>query len=132
MDVKGGVDGEGEAKATSSVLNFTPATAHAVRVVVDEVSSGGLGMMMVSGRLVAVVDGPAGTETRPGARVRVILAGEGNIEGLGAGKGSGNRSRVAPGAVVVVAPPAWDIEVGGQWAVAYRWEVAGRQDGDEG
>jgi hypothetical protein len=56
-------------------------------------------------------------------RVRVILAGEGNIEGLGVGDGGGNRCRVVPGAVVAVAPPAWDVELGGRWAVAYRWEV---------
>lgn len=128
MDVKGGVDGEGEVQATSAALSFGSAAAggaaaSVVRVVVDGVEGGGVGMTLVDGRV--VVDGDAGVE-----RVRVILAGEGNIEGLGVGNGGGNRCRVVPGAVVAVAPPAWDVELGGRWAVAYRWEVVKGQVGD--
>ncbi|KAK4158508.1 hypothetical protein C8A00DRAFT_39222 [Chaetomidium leptoderma] len=130
VDVKGGVDGEGEGKATSSALGFDhAATAAAVRVVVDQVSHGGLGMTLVSGRLMNG-GGIEGGLQPPG--VRVVLAGEGNIEGLGGGSGGGNRGRVAPGAVVVVAPPAWDVELDGQWAVAYRWEVVTETNGDGG
>jgi hypothetical protein len=113
VDVKGGVDGEGEVKATSSALSFTSATGSAAKVVVGEVLRGGPGMTLVSGR---VVDGDDGD-------VRVILAGEGSIEGLGGGGEAGNRSQVVSGAMVAIAPPAWDVELDGQWAVAYRWEV---------
>jgi hypothetical protein len=113
VDVKGGVDGEGEVKATSSALSFTSATGGAAKVVVGEVVRGGPGMTLVSGR---VVDGDDGD-------VRVILAGEGSIEGLGGDGGAGNRSQVVSGAMVAIVPPAWDVELDGQWAVAYRWEV---------
>lgn len=114
VDVKGGVDGEGEVKATSSALGFGSATGAAAKVVVGEVARGGPGMTLVSGR---VVDGGD-------VDVRVILAGEGSIEGLGGGGGAGNRNQVVSGAVVAIVPPAWDVELDGQWAVAYRWEVA--------
>lgn len=82
-------------------------------------------MTLVCGRLVEGTGGAGagGGEQEEGGRVRVILAGEGNIEGLGAGKGGGNRGRVVTGAVVAVVPPAWDVELDGLWAVAYRWEV---------
>ena len=117
VDVKGGVDGEGEVRATSAVLGFDalPVSAAAVvRVVVEEVSGGGPGMALVTGTVVGGF----------GEGVRVILAGEGSIEGLG-----GNRGRVVPGAVVAVAPPAWDVELDGRWAVACRWEVVNREEG---
>ncbi|KAK4033973.1 hypothetical protein C8A01DRAFT_49549 [Parachaetomium inaequale] len=121
VDVKGGVDGEGGVHSTSAALGFdtTGRGVAGVRVVVDGVERGGVGMTLVCGR--AVVAG--GTEVVEDGRVRVILAGEGNIEGLGVGRGGGNRELVVPGAVVAVVPPAWDVELDGQWAVAYRWEV---------
>ncbi len=120
VDVKGGVDGEGEVRASSAVLGFdvlAGASAAVVRIVVEEVSAGGPGMALVAGR---VVDGP-------GEGVRVTLAGEGSVKGLG-----GNRGRVVPGAVVAVAPPAWDVELDGRWAVACRWEVVDGEDSGRG
>ncbi|KAK4237429.1 hypothetical protein C8A03DRAFT_16037 [Achaetomium macrosporum] len=126
VDVKGGVDGEGEMKTNSAALSFTSATAKA-RVVVDEASSGGPGITLISGRL---VDGVAGGGQD--AEVRVILAGAGNIEGLGVGRGGGNRGRVAPGMVVSIAPPVWDVKLGVRWAVTYRWEVVKGVGGDIG
>ncbi|KAK3296791.1 uncharacterized protein B0H64DRAFT_390332 [Chaetomium fimeti] len=127
VDVKGGVDGEGEVKATSSALSFTSGTG-AARVVVGEVSRGGPGMTLISGR---VMDEEAEGGIQEDVNVRVILAGEGNIEELG-GKGTGNRNQVASGAVVAIAPPAWDVELDGQWAVAYRWEVVKGAQGSDG
>ncbi|KAL2129809.1 hypothetical protein VTI74DRAFT_7279 [Chaetomium olivicolor] len=80
-------------------------------------------MTLISGQLVV--------EAGQGTTVRVILAGEGNIEGLGVGRRGGNRNLVAPGVVVAIAPPAWDVELDGRWAVAYRWEVIKGSDKDE-
>lgn len=91
------------------------ATGAVVRIAVEEVRAGGVGMTLVSGSVV-------GMGIRE--KVRVILAGEGNIEGLGTGRRvDGGRDKVGPGAVVGIAPPAWDVELDGRWAVAYRWEV---------
>jgi hypothetical protein len=126
VDVKGGVDGEGEMRASSAALSFSSTTA-TVRVAVDEASRSGTGMTLISGRL---VDGAAGG--RQDAEVRVILAGEGNIEGLGGGGGGGNRGLVAPGEVISIAPPAWDVDLDVRWAVAYRWEVVKRSGSDVG
>jgi hypothetical protein len=138
VDVKGGVDGEGEVTATSSMLGFNHTFASAgvvggVRVSVEEVSRGGVGMTLVSGRLMGGDSGEEEGGQLGGGRVRVILAGEGNIDGLGGGgKGGGNRGRVGPGAVVAVVPPAWNVELDGPWAVAYRWEVVKGVGGDDG
>ncbi|KAK3307961.1 uncharacterized protein B0T15DRAFT_508481 [Chaetomium strumarium] len=126
VDVKGGVDGAGEVKTSSAALSFSSATTTA-SVVVDEASLSGPGITLISGRL---VDAPAGG--RQDAEVRLILAGEGNIEGLGGGRGGGNRGSVAPGAVISIAPPAWDVELDSRWAVAYRWEAVKRPGGDVG
>ncbi|KAH6641712.1 hypothetical protein F5144DRAFT_619131 [Chaetomium tenue] len=112
VDVKGGVDGEGEVKATSSSLSFTPA-AGAAKVVVSEVARGGPGMTLVSGK---VVDGRAEDGLEQDVSVRVILAGEGSIEGLGGVGGTGNRNQVAPGTMVAIEPPAWDVELDGRTA----------------
>ncbi|KAL2157680.1 hypothetical protein VTH06DRAFT_5163 [Thermothelomyces fergusii] len=127
VDVKGGLDRRGEVEATSSALRFTEAAGGGrdgvVRLImVEDVSHGGPGMTLVSGKVL-------GDER---ADVRVVLAGEGNIEGLGGGRGGGNPERVARGAVVAVAPPAWDVDLDGQWAVAYRWEVVDGKGGDVG
>lgn len=131
VDAKGGLDKRGEGMATSSVLQFAEAASGGldgvVRFVVEEVSHGGPGMTLVSGK---VLGGECAGGVTSG--VRVILAGEGNIEGLGGGKGGGNPSRVALGAKVAIGPPAWDVELDGQWAVAYRWEVVDREEGDVG
>ncbi|KAH6840715.1 hypothetical protein B0I37DRAFT_221846 [Chaetomium sp. MPI-CAGE-AT-0009] len=128
VDVKGGVDGEGEVKATSSALSFASTTGVA-RVVVGEVARGGPGMTLVSGKVMDV-EGEGGLQQN--VIVRVILAGEGNIEGLGGGGGAGNRNQVVSGAVVAIAPPAWDVELDGQWAVAYHWEVVKMAQGGDG
>ncbi|KAK3903837.1 hypothetical protein C8A05DRAFT_43006 [Staphylotrichum tortipilum] len=117
VEVKGGVDSEGVGgMARSEVLGFGGGTVGGggvVRVVVEGVERGGAGMTLVEGRV--------GEE---GKGVRVILAGEGRIEGLGGGgRGGGNWERVVPGAVVAVALPTWDVELDGRWTVAYRWEV---------
>ncbi|KAL2178090.1 uncharacterized protein P884DRAFT_198838 [Thermothelomyces heterothallicus CBS 202.75] len=131
VDVKGELDRRGEVKATSSTLRSTAAAGGGcdgvVKLVVEEVSRGGPGMTLVSGK---VLDGECAKG--PDGRTRVILAGGGNIEGLGGGKGGGNPRKVAPGAVVAVDPPAWDVELGGQWAVACRWEVVDGEGGDVG
>ncbi|KAL2019701.1 hypothetical protein VTK56DRAFT_9238 [Thermocarpiscus australiensis] len=133
VDVKEGcADGEGEQRA--GLAAFTPASASAsaaaVRVTVDEVRFGGPRMTLIAGRL---ADGDAGGAGQAaGMGVRVILAGEGTIEGLGARRGCGKKNRVAPGAVVAIAPPAWDVELDGRWAVAYRWEVVKGGEKGEG
>ncbi|KAL1840963.1 hypothetical protein VTJ49DRAFT_7569 [Mycothermus thermophilus] len=120
VEAKGGVDGEGEVKAASEVLGVCSPISGAVKVVVDEVSGASLGLTLVAGRL--VVDGDdSGAEKR----VRMMLAGDGEVDGLGAGVGGGNAGGVRPGAVVAVAPPVWDIELGERWAVASRWKIVG-------
>ncbi|KAK4104560.1 hypothetical protein N658DRAFT_464214 [Parathielavia hyrcaniae] len=141
VDVKGGVDGEGEVAATCSALKFTSSSsscsatgnvAGTARIVVEDVSRGGPGMTLVAGRQVPVME-DEGEGAEFGGRVNVILAGEGNIEGLGGGgKGGGNRGRVVPGAVVTLVPPAWDVMLDGLWAVAYRWEAVKGVDGGLG
>ncbi|KAK4251696.1 hypothetical protein C7999DRAFT_27773 [Corynascus novoguineensis] len=122
VDLKGGVDGEGQVRSTSSTLQFMAGAAvggSLVRVMVDDVSRGGVGMTLISG---SVINGKR--EGGPDGKARVVLAGEGNIDGLRVTKNGGNIRKVAPGAVVAVAPPAWDVELdGSSWAVAYRWEV---------
>ncbi|KAL2258752.1 hypothetical protein VTK26DRAFT_7806 [Humicola hyalothermophila] len=128
VDVKrGAADGEGErVRARPSGLESGAGVGAAaangeVRVAVEEVRSGGAGMTLVSGFVVGL-DG--GADGREGVRVRVILAGEGNVEGLGGGKwAGGGKNGVMPGVVVGIAPPAWDVELDGRWAVAYRWDV---------
>ncbi|KAK0720693.1 hypothetical protein B0H67DRAFT_577031 [Lasiosphaeris hirsuta] len=88
----------------------TPAAAAtSVRLGIETVRRGGSGIALVAGRVVA----GAGA---PGQEVRAILAGDGVVEGLG-------KNKVVPGGVVAIAPPAWDVELGGRWAVAYRWEM---------
>ncbi|KAK3685775.1 hypothetical protein B0T22DRAFT_466497 [Podospora appendiculata] len=115
-------------EATGGGDRRTSATAASVYLRIGQVRHGGPGMTLISGQPV----GSGGIPSGPAA-VRAILAGEGSVEdGFGGGaagsisKGRGNR--VAPGAVVAVAPPAWDVDLDGTWAVAYRWEV---MKGDE-
>ncbi|KAK3359030.1 hypothetical protein B0T25DRAFT_599985 [Lasiosphaeria hispida] len=119
VEVKRGTDDNDTTTATA-----TPAAAAtSVRVGVEKVRRGGSGIALVAGRVVAS-SGQGGP--RPGTAVRAILAGDGVVEGLG-------RNEVVPGGVVAVAPPAWDIELGGRWSVAYRWEmVKGGQAGGGG
>ncbi|KAG7289708.1 hypothetical protein NEMBOFW57_006084 [Staphylotrichum longicolle] len=50
VDVKGGVDGECEVRAASSVLRLGPSAGASVRVVVDEASCGGPGMTTASSK----------------------------------------------------------------------------------
>ncbi|KAK0635873.1 hypothetical protein B0T17DRAFT_503372 [Bombardia bombarda] len=102
-----------------------PATA-TVQLAVEDVRRGGQGITLVTGRPVT-----AASSSGQGLGVRAILAGVGGIEdGLGGGGGGSasvirKRNRVLPGSVVAIAPPAWDVELDGRWAVAYRWEVVG-------
>lgn len=118
--VDGEVDGKGRAGISSALFCASSTSSTVARVVVGEVRRGGPGMTLISGRVVAGGGGSVGE----GASARVILAGLGNVEGLGReSKGCGNQGRVVPGAVVAVAPPAWDAELDGKWVVAYRWEV---------
>ncbi|GAB1315143.1 hypothetical protein MFIFM68171_05353 [Madurella fahalii] len=123
VEVKSGVDGEDGQQLKAPVSGSAGGGA---RVVVEQVRRGMPGMTMVSGSEVNGDDdnGAGGDGEKKGAGVRVILAGEGIVQGLGGGAGA-NRRRVVPGAVVAVAPPAWEVELDGEgrWAVAYRWEV---------
>ncbi|KAK4147993.1 uncharacterized protein C8A04DRAFT_23784 [Dichotomopilus funicola] len=107
VDVKGSADGKEDVKATWSASGLSAGSTRAVQVTVDAVSSGGVGMTLVTGRV-----------QDDGRVIRIVLAGEGNLEGL-----EGNRGKVIPGAVVSIAPPAWDVHLDGQWTVAYRWSV---------
>ena len=86
----------------------------AVRLAIEQVRHGGPGMTLISGR-------PIGEGGQLGPSARAILTGDGVLEedvGLG---GVGARSKVVPGGVVAVAPPAWDVEIPERWAIAYRW-----------
>jgi hypothetical protein len=53
-----------------------------------------------------------------GEHKSIVLAGRGNVEGLG------RRADVAVGMVVRIGPPLWDAEVDGStWAVACNWSI---------
>lgn len=103
----------------------------------------GINMTLVTGR--PMIGGPDGTKVP--RSFRALLAGDGRMEGL-SGSGAGVESKLegeeqgadeparkplVPGAMVAIAPPAWDIDLGeeeeddqgdkGKWAVAYRWDV---------
>ncbi|KAK3377850.1 hypothetical protein B0H63DRAFT_478152 [Podospora didyma] len=114
VDVKGSEFGDdSEQKSCAATM--------AVRLAINHVHHGGQGLTLIAGR-VARGDRPA----KPNApTVHAILAGEGRVEGLGSSK----KNRVSPGAVISIAPPAWDVELETRWAVAYRWEVV-RNPGD--
>ncbi|KAK1760613.1 hypothetical protein QBC47DRAFT_10414 [Echria macrotheca] len=87
----------------------------AVRLAVDAVRDGGTGMALVEGR-------PVDERGVLGPAARVILAGQGSVDGLG---GNGSRRHLVPGSVLVINPPAWDVGLDdiGQWAVSYKWDV---------
>lgn len=85
-----------------------------VRLSVETSRNGGPGVMLVAGR-------PFDGRGWKGPVAKAILAGDGLVEGLATG--GGNRAKVVPGGVVTVAPPAWDVQLGEMWAVAYRWEA---------
>ncbi|KAK0671747.1 hypothetical protein QBC41DRAFT_45375 [Cercophora samala] len=104
-----------------------PIPPGAVQLTVADVKKGGEGLSLVSA---AVANAPPGTPS-----MQAVLAGDGRIGSLDrVDHGLDRRStdkrngheRLAAGTVVAVAPPAWDVELGGglgRWAVAYRWQV---------
>ncbi|KAJ4414782.1 hypothetical protein N0V85_003002 [Neurospora sp. IMI 360204] len=118
------------------------ATAHLAVETIKKCGPG-ISMTLVTGR--PMIGGPAGTKVP--RSYRALLAGDGRMEGLsGSGAGVENkpageeegadepdRKPLVPGAMVAIAPPAWDIDLGeeeeddqgdkGKWAVAYRWDV---------
>ncbi|KAK3942288.1 hypothetical protein QBC46DRAFT_352512 [Diplogelasinospora grovesii] len=121
------VDGEGDLKkksrsgtpATTSFGMGTPtATALALSLSVDQVRHGGPGLTLVGGHV-------QGQDN-----IRAILAGEGHVpEGFGGhGNSDSNTSSVVRGAVLTMAPPLWNVDLGegGTWTVAHRWEAAGQ------
>ena len=118
------------------------ATAHLAVETINKCGSG-ISMTLVTGR--PMIGGPDGTKVSKS--FRALLAGDGRMEGL-SGSGAGveskpegeeedangtDRKPLVPGAMVAIAPPAWDIDLGeeeeddqgdkGKWAVAYRWDV---------
>ncbi|KAK0651588.1 hypothetical protein B0T16DRAFT_454040 [Cercophora newfieldiana] len=97
----------------------------AVRLAVEQVRHGGAGMTLIEGR-------PIGEGGVLGGRAKAILTGEGMLGGQGAGLGGGDGNgagrKVKTGAVVAVAPPAWDVEIGERWAVAYWWGVVAEKE----
>ena len=119
------VDVKTESERSSSVAM--------ARLTVGSFRDGGPGMTFISGQPTTntVVD-PA----CPSAEgIRAILVGEGGLVddrtgGLDKRDKGRPRKSVSAGAVVGIAPPAWDIQLPGQgkWAVAYRWEVVGSVD----
>ncbi|KAK3957018.1 hypothetical protein QBC32DRAFT_978 [Pseudoneurospora amorphoporcata] len=118
------------------------ATAHLAVETIKKCGPG-ISMTLVTGR--PMIGGPDGTKVP--TSFRALLAGNGRMEGL-SGSGAGVESKpegeeedadeptrkpLVPGAMVAIAPPAWDIDLGeeeeddqgdkGKWAVAYRWDV---------
>lgn len=84
-----------------------------VRIVIDSVRNGG-GMCMVRGR--QIHDEDAGAVDNP-ATVKVILAGEGIMEGL-------KRNVVEIGGVVGIKGPMWEVFVKGErWGVGVEWKA---------
>ncbi|KAK3500210.1 uncharacterized protein B0T23DRAFT_371793 [Neurospora hispaniola] len=133
LEVKGG---------SSTEPTPVAATAHLAVETVKKCGPG-ISMTLVTGR--PMIGGPDGTKVP--RSYRALLAGDGRMEGLG-GSGAGveskpereeegadepDRKPLVPGAMVAIAPPAWDIDLGeeeeddqgdkGKWAVAYRWDV---------
>ncbi|KAK3493800.1 hypothetical protein B0T13DRAFT_318391 [Neurospora crassa] len=135
LEVKGG---------SSTELTPVAATAHLAVETVKKCGPG-ISMTLVTGR--PMIGGPDGIKVP--RSYRALLAGDGRMEGLsGSGAGAGAESKpegeeegtdepdrkpLVPGAMVAIAPPAWDIDLGdeeeddqgdkGKWAVAYRWYV---------
>ncbi|EGO60261.1 hypothetical protein NEUTE1DRAFT_127183 [Neurospora tetrasperma FGSC 2508] len=133
LEVKGG---------SSTEPTPVAATAHLAVETVKKCGPG-ISMTLVTGR--PMIGGPNGTKVP--RSYRALLAGDGRMEGL-SGSGAGVESKpegeeegadepgrkpLVPGAMVAIAPPAWDIDLGeeeeddqgdkGKWAVAYRWDV---------
>lgn len=134
LEVKGG---------SSTEPTPVAATAHLAVETIKKCEPG-VSMTLVTGR--PMIGGPDGTKVP--INYRALLAGDGRMEGL-SGSGAGVESKpegeddtadeparkpLLPGAMVAIAPPAWDIDLGeeeeeddqgdkGKWAVAYRWDV---------
>ncbi|KAI0394083.1 hypothetical protein F5Y17DRAFT_274099 [Xylariaceae sp. FL0594] len=114
----------------------------AARIIVEELRSGGRGMTLVTGRLLHVSAKPSHMQVHEGGGgegeeglsqsgnerlptltptntvVRVILAGQGRLSGLGVG------SEVKLGVVIGVARPTWEVTLDdGRWGVACDWAV---------
>ncbi|RYP72538.1 hypothetical protein DL771_004178 [Monosporascus sp. 5C6A] len=105
----------------------------AVKFVIDDVRvAPGMGLL-VSGRRMRdgrdevemLGSGSGGGRDEPepgsGSGTKVILAGQGRLVGLA------RRNEVGKGAVVGIAGPTWEVELGGlgSWAVACDWMVLG-------
>ncbi|SPO06714.1 uncharacterized protein DNG_09408 [Cephalotrichum gorgonifer] len=93
-----------------------------LRVSVQEVREGGR-MYLVRGRRLG---GPSGIGGGGGGgeeegELRILLAGEGEMTGLG------NRASVTEGCVIEAGGPRWDVELDGlgKWTVVCDWRVAG-------
>lgn len=86
------------------------------RISVDEFRRG-QGMVLVKGR--SVPDDTVPSQQRPLAVLQVMLAGEGRLLDLA------RRNDVAVGALVAIAKPVWEVNLGseGRWAVACDWVV---------
>ncbi|KAK8877394.1 Sterol 3-beta-glucosyltransferase UGT80A2 [Apiospora arundinis] len=119
------------------LMNIETATGNkrdggwAARLLVEEVRTGSNNMKLVRGSqqrqgLDTDGDGGAGSSSaglfisKSGdVSSRVILAGEGRVQGLA------KKSEVAVGCLVGVARPVWEVDLGseGQWVVACDWAV---------
>lgn len=86
------------------------------RISVDEFRRG-QGMVLVKGR--SVPDDTVSSQQRPLTGLQVMLAGEGRLLDLA------RRNDVAVGALVAIAKPVWEVNLGpeGRWAVACDWVV---------
>ncbi|ESZ96504.1 hypothetical protein SBOR_3126 [Sclerotinia borealis F-4128] len=88
-----------------------------VKMVIDEVSAGGgMGMCLVRGRQLRVLDGDEVVDDM--GMVKVMLAGEGAGTGLQRGRD------VEIGRVVGIKRPVWEVVVEGEkWGVGVDWKV---------
>lgn len=91
-----------------------------LRIRVSEIREGGR-MYIIRGRKLAASGLEAEGHAGEGAEVRALLAGEGELTGLG------ESMRVTEGCVVEAGGLRWDVELDGlgRWTVACDWRVAG-------
>ncbi|RYO73991.1 hypothetical protein DL766_008399 [Monosporascus sp. MC13-8B] len=116
-------------EAGSGVVKRREEGEWAVRLVIGDVRAApGMGLLVSSrrvrdglGEVEMLGSGGGGDGDEPEHDTKLILAGQGRLVGLA------RRNEVSRGAVVGIAGPTWEVELGGlgSWVVACDWMVLG-------